>query len=45
MNFMKEIRRRQDEAATRRAMRVLDNHLLRDIGMPERETYSGFFRP
>lgn len=28
---------RQDEAATRKAMRHLDNHLLRDIGMPERE--------
>ncbi len=44
MNIIKEIRRRQDEAATRRAMRVLDNHLLRDIGMPERETQTGFFR-
>ncbi|MDJ0639849.1 MAG: DUF1127 domain-containing protein [Paracoccaceae bacterium] len=28
------------EAATRKALRHLDNHLLRDIGMPERHETS-----
>ncbi len=38
MNKMfSEIRTRMDEAATRKAMRHLDDHLLRDIGMPPRE--------
>ncbi|MEM8801753.1 MAG: DUF1127 domain-containing protein [Pseudomonadota bacterium] len=37
MNMFSELRRRMDKAATRKALRNLDNHLLRDIGMPERE--------
>ena len=37
------IRIRMDEAATRRAMAHLDNHLLRDIGMPERDRRSAGF--
>ena len=32
-----ELRARRDEAEMRKAMRHLDNHLLRDIGMPQRE--------
>ena len=31
------IRDRMDEAATRKAMRHLDDHLRRDIGMPPRD--------
>ncbi len=30
-------RSRMNDAATRKALRHLDNHLLRDIGMPERQ--------
>ncbi len=36
-NFFSSIRARMDEAQTRKAMRHLDDHLLRDIGMPPRE--------
>ena len=43
MNRMiSSLRNRMDEAATRKAMRHLDNHLLRDIGMPERQPMSPF---
>ncbi|MEO0917518.1 MAG: DUF1127 domain-containing protein [Pseudomonadota bacterium] len=36
-------RSQRDAAATRKAMRHLDNHLLRDIGLPEREETRNFF--
>ncbi len=36
-NFFSAIRARRQEAQTRKAMRHLDNHLLRDIGMPTRD--------
>ncbi len=35
--MLSSFRARMDEAATRKAMRHLDNHLLRDIGQPPRE--------
>lgn len=44
MNVFSEIRRRIDEASTRKALRHLDNHLLRDIGLPERNQMSSFHR-
>lgn len=38
MNRMfSSFRDRMEEAATRKATRHLDNHLLRDIGLPPRE--------
>ncbi|MEM9973318.1 MAG: DUF1127 domain-containing protein [Pseudomonadota bacterium] len=44
MNIFARLRRLRDEAATRRAMRHLDNHLLRDIGMPERRSQDDYPR-
>lgn len=36
-------RSQRDAAATRKAMRHLDNHLLRDIGLPERQQARNFY--
>lgn len=36
-------RAQRDANATRKAMRHLDNHLLRDIGMPERPQVRNFY--
>lgn len=37
--FFSAMRARHEEAQTRKAMRHLDDHLLRDIGMPPREKH------
>ena len=43
MNRMfNSMRQRMDEAVTRKAMAHLDDHLLRDIGMPPRERRASF---
>lgn len=44
MNIFSIFRRRYDEAATRKAMRHLDDHLLRDIGMPGRPKRPDYYR-
>lgn len=41
--MLSALRNRIDDAANRKAMRHLDNHLLRDIGMPERQQKQNFY--
>jgi len=37
MNIMTKLKERMQHAQTERAVRGLDNHILRDIGLPERD--------
>ncbi len=42
MNLFAKIRRHMDEAATKRSLSRLDNHIRRDIGLPARENQFGW---
>ena len=41
--FFKAIRSQRNAAATRQLLRQLDNHILRDIGMPEQPSQPDFY--
>ncbi len=42
--MLSAFRSQMDGTATRKSLRHLDNHLLRDIGLPERDKLSRFGR-
>ena len=42
MNMITKLKKRMEHGANLRATRQLDNHILRDIGLPEREKFPTF---